>query len=282
MKKSVCAVYFPGVITLLKLLPSQDFDLIITDAPGIELTADAIKLIEGEGILWVKRSKLKAASPDYFINEKSAEFNNFLQFKEVLTSIRFGERAVELKRKTKETEINIKLDPDGGDDSKIDTGIGFFDHMLLQISQHGGIYLEIKARGDLNVDEHHTVEDVGILLGEAFYKALGSKMGINRYGFVLPMDECRAEAIIDFGGRSELVWEVDFKREKIGDMPTEMFKHFFKSFVSSAKCSVHLSAEGENEHHKIEGVFKAFAKAIKVAVKRDISEYTLPSSKGLL
>ncbi len=282
MKKSVCAVYFPGAISVMKLLPESEFDLILTDAPGFELSESNICLVEGEGITWRSRSSLLESAPDFFIDENNEAFGNIVVFKNVLTTIRFGERVVVLNRKTNETDISVKLDLDGGSISEIDTGIGFFDHMLMQISQHGGLSLNIKAVGDLNVDEHHTVEDVGILLGEAFYKALGSKMGINRYGFTLPMDECKAEAVIDFGGRSDLVWNVAFSREMIGDMPTEMFKHFFKSFTASAKCTLHLSAQGENEHHKIEGVFKAFARAVKSAVKRELTEYKLPSSKGIL
>ena len=196
--------------------------------------------------------------------------------------IRYGERVVEVSRKTSETDINLKLDLDGMSKSSVNTGIGFFDHMLNQIVQHGRISLKLDVKGDLDVDEHHTVEDVAIVLGEAFNRALSSKMGIARYGFVLPMDECRAEVILDFGGRSDLVWNCSFKREMIGDMPTEMFRHFFKSFVSSARCSLHISSEGDNEHHKIEGVFKAFARAVRASVKRDINEYKLPSSKGVL
>lgn len=282
MKKSVCAVYFPGVISLLKLLPATDFDLILTDAPDVKINDEAVEIIEGEGIIWQRREYVAKMSPDYFIDESSDAYGNVSAFMKLLATIRYGERVVELKRKTNETNISIKLDLDGTEASQIDTGIGFFDHMLAQLSQHGGLSLEVIAAGDLNVDEHHTVEDVGILLGEAFYKVIGSKMGIARYGFTLPMDECQSEAVIDFGGRSELVWNVVFNRERIGDMPTEMFKHFFKSFATSAKCSLHISSIGENEHHKIEGVFKAFARAVKAAVKRDVTEYKLPTTKGIL
>ena len=164
----------------------------------------------------------------------------------------------------------------------IDTGIAFFDHMLDQIARHGQMDLNIQVKGDLEVDEHHTIEDTAIALGEVFYKALGNKLGIERYGFCLPMDDCLAQVAIDFGGRNWLVWEADFKREMIGKMPTEMFYHFFKSFTDGAKCNLNIKAEGTNEHHKIEAIFKAFAKAIKVAVKRDVEKMILPSTKGVL
>jgi len=185
-------------------------------------------------------------------------------------------------RKTNETEIGIKLNLDGTGKSKILTGLPFFDHMLEQIARHGQMDLEIAVIGDLEVDEHHTIEDTAIALGEAFAKALGNKLGIERYGFCLPMDDCLAQVAIDFGGRNWLVWETEFKREMIGQMPTEMFFHFFKSFTDGAKANLNIKAEGTNEHHKIEAIFKAFAKAIKVAVKRDVEKMILPSTKGML
>jgi imidazoleglycerol-phosphate dehydratase/histidinol-phosphatase len=191
-------------------------------------------------------------------------------------------RAVKLKRTTKETEISIDLNLDGTGKSQIDTGIAFFDHMLDQLSRHGGVDLNIETRGDLQVDEHHTIEDTAIALGEAFAKALGDKKGIERYGFTLPMDDALAQVAIDFGGRSWLVWEASFKREMIGQMPTEMFYHFFKSFSDGAKANINIKASGENEHHKIEAIFKAFARAIKSAVKRDVNNMVLPSTKGTL
>lgn len=191
-------------------------------------------------------------------------------------------RAVKLKRTTKETEISIDLNLDGTGKSQIDTGIAFFDHMLDQLSRHGGVDLNIETRGDLQVDEHHTIEDTAIALGEAFAKALGDKKGIERYGFTLPMDDALAQVAIDFGGRSWLVWEALFKREMIGQMPTEMFYHFFKSFADGAKANLNIKAEGNNEHHKIEAIFKAFARAIKSAVKRDVNNMVLPSTKGTL
>lgn len=187
-----------------------------------------------------------------------------------------------LIRNTNETKIAIQINLDGTGKSKIDTGIAFFDHMLDQIARHGQLDLTIKVEGDLEVDEHHTIEDTGIALGELFNNVLGNKLGIERYGFCLPMDDCLAQVAIDFGGRNWLVWDAEFKREMIGQMPTEMFYHFFKSFTDGAKCNLNIKAEGTNEHHKIEAIFKAFAKAIKMAVKRDIEKMILPSTKGML
>jgi len=190
-------------------------------------------------------------------------------------------RVTEKVRKTNETDIRIAINLDGIGKSSISTGLGFFDHMLEQLSKHGGIDLDINVKGDLEIDEHHTIEDVAICLGETFLEALGSKKGIERYGFLLPMDDCLSQVAIDFGGRPWLVWECSFKREMIGEMPTEMFMHFFKSFSDGAKCSLNIKAEGENEHHKIESIFKAFAKAIKMAVKQT-NDYSIPSTKGVL
>jgi imidazoleglycerol-phosphate dehydratase/histidinol-phosphatase len=203
-------------------------------------------------------------------------------WKDIYEFLKLKERSVEISRKTKETDIYIKLNLDGKGRSQIDTGLKFFDHMLDQIARHGNMDLEIKVKGDLEVDEHHTMEDTAIVLGEAFAKTLEDKRGIERYGFTLPMDDCLAQVAIDFGGRNWLEWDAEFKREKIGDMPTEMFFHFFKSFTDGAKANLNVKAEGQNEHHKIEAIFKAFAKAIKVAVKRDADKMILPSTKGLL
>lgn len=196
--------------------------------------------------------------------------------------LKLKDRTAEIKRKTNETDIFIKLNLDGTGKSEISTGIAFFDHMLDQISRHGQMDLEISVKGDLEVDEHHTIEDTGIALGEVFSMALGNKLGIERYGFCLPMDDCLAQAAIDFGGRNWLVWEAEFHREMVGKMPTEMFHHFFKSFTDGAKANLNIKAEGTNEHHKIEAIFKAFAKAIKMSVKRDTEKMILPSTKGML
>lgn len=192
------------------------------------------------------------------------------------------DRTGSIIRNTNETQIQIDLNLDGTGKSDISTGISFFDHMLDQIARHGQLDLVLKVKGDLEVDEHHTIEDTAIALGEVFAKTLGSKLGIERYGFCLPMDDCLAQVAIDFGGRNWLVWEADFKREMVGKMPTEMFYHFFKSFTDGAKCNLNIQAEGTNEHHKIEAIFKAFAKAIKMAVKRDVEKMILPSTKGML
>ena len=189
-------------------------------------------------------------------------------------------RKASVRRTTKETDISVDINLDGSGQSSINTGIGFFDHMLEQIARHGSIDLSISVSGDLHIDEHHSIEDTGLALGEVFLKALGDKRGIERYGFLLPMDDCLAQVAIDFGGRPWLVWEAEFTREKIGEMPTEMFMHFFKSFSDTAKCNLNIKADGTNEHHKIEAIFKAFAKAIKMAVRREGKE--LPSTKGIL
>ena len=193
-----------------------------------------------------------------------------------------GERIAEVKRTTKETDIHIKVNLDGTGKCDISTGLGFFDHMLEQIGKHGMIDLTIHTKGDLEVDEHHTIEDTAIALGECILNALGSKRGIERYGYSLPMDDCLCSVALDFGGRPWLVWDAEFKREKIGEMPTEMFLHFFKSLSDAAKMNLNIKAEGQNEHHKIEGIFKALARSLKMAVKRDIYHYELPSTKGML
>jgi imidazoleglycerol-phosphate dehydratase / histidinol-phosphatase len=203
-------------------------------------------------------------------------------WKDIYEYLKLPSRTVTHTRNTNETKISVKVNLDGTGKANIDTGLGFFNHMLEQIARHGNIDLDITCKGDLHIDEHHTIEDTGIALGEAIAKALGNKIGIERYAFVLPMDECLAQVALDFGGRNWIVWNADFKREKIGEMPTEMFFHFFKSFSDAAKCNINIKVEGDNEHHKIESIFKAFAKCIKQAVKRDINSNSLPSTKGLL
>ncbi|QXU42659.1 bifunctional histidinol-phosphatase/imidazoleglycerol-phosphate dehydratase HisB [Pedobacter sp. D749] len=204
------------------------------------------------------------------------------KWEDIYNLLKAGSRKIHHERKTNETDITINLDLDGTGKAKIETGLNFFDHMLDQIARHGSVDLEVIAKGDLHIDEHHTIEDTGIAMGEAFAKGLGNKLGIERYGFCLPMDDCLAQVAIDFGGRNWIVWNADFKREKVGDMPTEMFYHFFKSFSDAAKCNLNIKAEGDNEHHKIEAIFKAFAKAIKMAIKRDAEKMVLPSTKGML
>ena len=225
----------------------------------------------GTGEITVKRDEL-----DAIIGLESSDWQEIYEF------LKLENRTAELTRNTNETKIYIQLNLDGTGKSDISTGIAFFDHMLDQIARHGNMDLTIQVKGDLEVDEHHTIEDTMIALGEVFAKALGNKLGIERYGFCLPMDDCLAQVAIDFGGRNWLVWDADFKREKIGEMPTEMFYHLFKSFTDGARCNLNIKAEGVNEHHKIEAIFKAFAKAIKAAVKRDSEKMILPSTKGML
>lgn len=202
-------------------------------------------------------------------------------WEEIYTYLKQQPRRASVRRQTKETNIEIQLNLDGSGQSSIETGLGFFDHMLEQIARHGQMDLDIKVEGDLEIDEHHTIEDVAITLGDTFLKALGSKKGIERYGFLLPMDDCLAQVAIDFGGRPWLIWEAEFNREKVGEMPTEMFMHFFKSFSDAAKCNLNIKVEGENEHHKIEAIFKAFAKAIRMAVRKG-DNASIPSTKGVL
>jgi imidazoleglycerol-phosphate dehydratase/histidinol-phosphatase len=204
------------------------------------------------------------------------------EWKDIYSYLKLEQRIVKKKRTTQETNIDIRLNLDGTGKGNIKTGIPFFDHMLDQLARHGGMDIDLNVKGDLDVDEHHTIEDTAIVLGEAFATALGNKLGIERYGFCLPMDDCLAQVAIDFGGRNWLVWNAEFKREMIGKMPSEMFMHFFKSFSDGAKANLNIKAEGVNEHHKIEAIFKAFAKAIKSAIKRDPQKMILPSTKGRL
>nr|WP_298999767.1 bifunctional histidinol-phosphatase/imidazoleglycerol-phosphate dehydratase HisB [uncultured Allomuricauda sp.] len=225
----------------------------------------------GTNEITVKREEL-----DEYIALESNEWQRIYEF------LKLENRTAVISRKTNETDILIELDLDGTGKSDIDTGLSFFDHMLDQLARHGQLDLKIKVDGDLEVDEHHTIEDTAIALGEVFSKALGDKLGMERYGFSLPMDDCLAQVALDFGGRNWLVWDAQFNREKIGDMPTEMFHHFFKSFTDGAKANLNIKVEGTNEHHKIEAIFKAFAKSIKMAVKRDVEKMVLPSTKGML
>jgi imidazoleglycerol-phosphate dehydratase/histidinol-phosphatase len=274
----------PRTGMLTKYIDNPAYDLVNSFVLGDRLTdvelaknlgAKAIFVNTTEGIasneITAKREEL-----DSVITLQSTDWKVIYEF------LKLESRSATISRKTNETDIYINLNLDGTGKSKIETGIAFFDHMLDQIARHGQMDLEILVKGDLEVDEHHTIEDTAIALGEVFAKALGNKLGIERYGFCLPMDDCLAQVAIDFGGRNWLVWETEFKREMVGKMPTEMFMHFFKSFSDGAKANINIKAEGTNEHHKIEAIFKAFAKAIKVAVKRDTEKMILPSTKGML
>ncbi len=263
---------------------NRDYDLKRSFVIGDRLTdMELSKNLNAKGIFINDRTNLGVEEIESVKNELdpfiSLETNSW---KSIYEFLKLEDRTAEIIRKTKETEIYIKLNLDGKGEGKIDTGLPFFDHMLDQIAKHGNMDLEIKVNGDLQVDEHHTIEDTAIVLGEVFAASLNNKLGIERYGFMLPMDDCLAQVAIDLGGRNWLEWQVDFKREKIGDMPTEMFFHFFKSFTDGAKANLNIKAEGINEHHKIEAIFKAFAKAIKAAVKRDVDKMILPSTKGVL
>ena len=263
---------------------SEDYDLENSYVIGDRLTdVELAKNLGSKGIfindntnLGTDEITVKREALDEFIALESNDWEEIYKF------LKAKERTGNIERNTNETKIKIDLNLDGTGQSHIDTGIAFFDHMLDQIARHGQLDLNIKVDGDLEVDEHHTIEDTAIALGEVFATTLGNKLGIERYGFSLPMDDCFAQAAIDFGGRNWLVWEADFKREMIGKMPTEMFFHFFKSFTDGAKCNLNIKAEGTNEHHKIEAIFKAFAKAIKMAVKRDVEKMILTSTKGML
>lgn len=226
--------------------------------------------------IFIRNNETPDESLRPFIALETSDWNTVYAF------LRRPPRVAEHERRTKETDIRIRINLDGTGQSKISTGLGFFDHMLDQIARHALLDISITAKGDLHIDEHHTIEDTGIALGEAFLKALGEKRGIERYGFCLPMDDCLAQVALDFGGRNWIEWQADFRREKVGDMPCEMFFHFFKSFSDAARCNLNIKAEGENEHHKIEAIFKAFAKAIKMAVKRDPDKDVLPSTKGII
>lgn len=260
---------------LLTKYLTDEYDLKNSYVIGDRLTdIELADNLDAQGILLSSDEALQ-----YKNNTQILKTSNW---KDIYEFLKLEERTASITRNTNETKINIRVNLDGTGKSTIDTGIAFFDHMLDQIARHGQMDLDIKVSGDLEVDEHHTIEDTAIALGEVFNMALSTKLGIERYGFCLPMDDCLAQVAIDFGGRNWLVWEADFKREMIGKMPTEMFVHFFKSFTDGAKCNLNIKAEGSNEHHKIEAIFKAFAKAIKVAVKRDPEKMILPSTKGML
>ena len=263
---------------------NENYDLANSFVIGDRLTdIELAKNLNSKGILINDGRNLDTTE----LSVSNSELSSFIaletnQWRMIYEFLKLESRTGKISRKTNETDIEISLNLDGTGKSKIDTGIAFFDHMLDQIARHGQMDLDIKVNGDLEVDEHHTIEDTAIALGELFNQTLGSKLGIERYGFCLPMDDCLAQVAIDFGGRNWLVWDADFKREYIGKMPTEMFMHFFKSFTDGAKCNLNIKAEGTNEHHKIEAIFKAFAKSIKIAVNRDPNKMILPSTKGML
>ena len=274
----------PRTGMLTKYLNNSDYDLENSYVIGDRITdVELAKNLSSKAIFIKNEENLGgneiATSLEELQNVIALQTNDWQKIYEFL---KLEQRTASIKRTTNETDIAITLNLDGTGKSNINTGISFFDHMLDQIARHGQMDLDIQVKGDLEVDEHHTIEDTAIALGEVFAKALGSKLGIERYGFCLPMDDCLAQVAIDFGGRNWLVWEAEFKREMIGQMPTEMFFHFFKSFTDGAKANLNIKAEGTNEHHKIEAIFKAFAKAIKVAVKRDTEKMILPSTKGML
>jgi imidazoleglycerol-phosphate dehydratase/histidinol-phosphatase len=274
----------PGTALLTHYLEG-DYDLANSYVVGDRLTdMQLAKNLGGKGI-WI------ANDPELGNDELDAEQLASLDdtialrttdWEEIYRLLRLENRTASIRRTTKETDIQIELDLDGTGKTQMDTGLGFFDHMLDQLGRHSGCDLSVKVAGDLHIDEHHTIEDTAIALGEAFGLALGNKLGIERYGFHLVMDEALVQIGLDFGGRPWLVWEAEYKREKIGDMPTEMFHHFFKSFSDGARCNLNIKAEGQNEHHMIEATFKALAKAIKMAKRRDVDNMRLPSTKGML
>ena len=271
----------PRTGMLTNYLDNSEYNLSESYVIGDRISdMELAKNLNSKGILInIDNIKLKEETKNDFDDVISLKTNSW---SEIYSHLKLKDRVVKKKRKTNETDIVMNLNLDGKGKSTIDTGISFFDHMLDQLARHGGVDLDLKINGDLDVDEHHTIEDAGITLGEAFHDALGEKIGIERYGFCLPMDDCLAQVSIDFGGRSWLVWEAEFKREMIGKMPTEMFMHFFKSFCDGAKANLNIKAEGKNEHHKIEAIFKAFARTIKQAIKRDPEKMILPSTKGNL
>jgi imidazoleglycerol-phosphate dehydratase / histidinol-phosphatase len=274
----------PGIGMLLGYLDNEQYDVTNSFVIGDRITDVQLAKNLGCKAIWLNINPQLGAAE---ISEQAAELKAVValetpNWKDIYEFLKPAGRYISHTRTTSETEIQIELNLDGRGKASVHTGLGFFDHMLDQIARHGLIDLTVQVKGDLHIDEHHTIEDTGIALGEAFLQALGNKKGIERYGFALPMDETEAKVLLDFGGRNWIVWNTDFSREKVGDMPTEMFYHFFKSFSDAAKCNLHIECRGENEHHKIEAIYKAFAKAIKMAVKRDPLKDYLPSTKGVL
>jgi imidazoleglycerol-phosphate dehydratase/histidinol-phosphatase len=274
----------PGTGMLTKYIDNEEYDLANSFVIGDRITDVQLAKNLGCRAIWLNNEpglgggevNDSAKALDEVVALETKDWSRIYEF------LKLGLRRVIHERNTNETQIKIELNVDGSGKAAIVTGLGFFDHMLEQIARHGKMDLTIRSNGDLHIDEHHTIEDTGIALGEAFAQALADKRGMERYGFALPMDEADAKVLIDFGGRSWIVWNAEFKREHIGEMPTEMFFHFFKSFSDAAKCNLNIECRGENEHHKIEAIFKAFAKAIRMAVKRDPLSNYLPSTKGVL
>lgn len=274
----------PGTGMLTEYLNNPEYDIANSYVIGDRITDVQLAKNLGCRAIWLNNDPDLGGKE---IEDSRKELENLIaletqSWKDIYSFFKLHLRHVVHERNTSETKIRIELNLDGNGKTNIHTGLGFFDHMLDQIARHGKMDLTIETKGDLHIDEHHTIEDTGIALGEAFAKALADKRGLERYGFALPMDEAEAKVLIDFGGRSWIVWNTEFKREKIGEMPTEMFFHFFKSFSDAAKCNLNIECKGENEHHKIEAIFKAFAKAVRMAVKRDPLSNYLPSTKGIL
>ena len=274
----------PGIGMFTQYLNNDAYDIPNSYVIGDRITDVQLAKNLGCKAIWINNdSSLGGAE----VKDARAELDKVILLETTLWQsiyefLKLGQRTVHHERKTNETKISVDVNLDGNGKASIHTGLGFFDHMLEQIARHGKLDLTIQTTGDLHIDEHHTIEDTGIALGEAFALALTDKRGMERYGFALPMDEAEAKVLIDFGGRNWIVWNADFKREKVGEMPTEMFFHFFKSFSDAARCNLNIECRGDNEHHKIEAIFKAFAKAIKMAVKRDAFSNYLPSTKGVL
>jgi imidazoleglycerol-phosphate dehydratase/histidinol-phosphatase len=274
----------PGTGMLTAYLNNPDYDLPNSFVIGDRITDVQLAKNLGSKAIWLNSDASLGAAE---ISDKVAELQDTIalesvEWKDIYAFLKLGLRKVSHQRNTNETQVSIELNVDGSGKADIATGLGFFDHMLEQVARHGKMDLKIHTKGDLHIDEHHTIEDTGIALGEAFAKALADKTGMERYGFALPMDEADAKVLVDMGGRNWIVWNAEFKREKIGEMPTEMFFHFFKSFSDAAKCNLNIECNGDNEHHKIEAIFKAFAKALRMAVKRDPMSNYLPSTKGVL
>jgi imidazoleglycerol-phosphate dehydratase/histidinol-phosphatase len=274
----------PGIGMLTKYIANDQYDLAGSYVIGDRLTdvqlaknlgSKCILINNPDGVGYIDLNELEASLKDTVVLSTT-------NWEDIYRFLKLGMRTVKHARNTNETKIDIELNIDGTGHGEISTGIGFFDHMLDQIARHGKMDLKISVKGDLHIDEHHTIEDTGIALGEAMYLALSDKRGMERYGFALPMDDAEAKVLIDFGGRNWIVWDAEFKREKVGDMPTEMFFHFFKSFSDASKSNLNIYCRGENEHHKIEAIFKAFAKAIRMAVRKDLNSDALPTTKGIL